>query len=435
MIKDPIVSILDIVMALSESIDLVSESLANHNKKVAYISMSIARELGLSIEIQNDLFIAACLHDVGGLTMREKLDLLTFEGDDRDEKILCHCEKGYRILRDFQPFHNAALMIKKHHFRWDLQDKSTRDDDIALGYQIIFLADRIAVSIGHNQDPILNSDDIIKRVSAHGGTLFSPELVKIIESLSRKECFWIDITSKYLDIALRNMSRLGSWSLNPEELLKIAGIFAHIVDFRSHFTSTHSFGVATTAEALAKMCLMTERECRFMKIAGFLHDLGKLYVPESILEKPGPLDKDEYAVMRRHTYYTFRVLEKMPGIEMINEWASFHHERMRGNGYPFHHQGKDLSLGSRIMAVADVSTALTEDRPYRKGMAPEKVAKIVTDMGESGSLDMGIVEIYLKNFDQLNDLRQRSQKYADHAYSKLLEQQDNKEENIHFFEG
>ena len=149
-----------------------------------------------------------------------------------------------------------------------------------------------------------------------------------------------------------------------------------------------------------------------MRLAGYLHDLGKLAVPSEILEKPDKLTAAEFAVIRSHTYYTYRVLEKISGLETVNEWASFHHERLNGDGYPFHRAGDTLSLGSRIMAVADVLTAITEDRPYRAGMAPEKAMGILTSMAEGGVLDPSVVELARVNFDQVNQARGLAQSSA-----------------------
>ena len=108
-----------------------------------------------------------------------------------------------------------------------------------------------------------------------------------------------------------------------------------------------------------------------MRAAGYLHDLGKIAVPSRILDKPAPPSQHEWAVLREHTYHTFRVLDTIGGMPQISEWAAFHHERLDGTGYPFGHEGKDLTLGARIMAVADIFTAVTEDRPYRAALCEE----------------------------------------------------------------
>ena len=138
-------------------------------------------------------------------------------------------------------------------------------------------------------------------------------------------------------------------------------------------------------------------------------DLGKLAVPTEILEKKGKLNVAERNVIKCHTYHTYRVLESVEGLSELNEWASYHHERMDGMGYPFHMKGEDLSLGSRIMAVADTFTAITEDRPYRIGMEPKKALKLLERMGNNRAFDEDIVSIINRHFDEVNEARMSAQ--------------------------
>ena len=123
-----------------------------------------------------------------------------------------------------------------------------------------------------------------------------------------------------------------------------------IIDFRSAFTASHSIGVAESAQLLSKKLGFNKLEARMMYLAGLLHDIGKLSVPISILEKKGPLNNTEFNVIKKHTYYSYRIMSNIKGIESINQWASFHHEKLDGTGYPFAIKGSNLDLGSRIMA-------------------------------------------------------------------------------------
>ncbi len=91
-----------------------------------------------------------------------------------------------------------------------------------------------------------------------------------------------------------------------------------------------------------------------MRAADYLHDVGKLTIPSRILDKPGKLTREEMEIMRGHTYHTFHILNNGGSMPQVAEWAAFHHERLDGTGYPFHHGGKNLTLGARIMAVADI---------------------------------------------------------------------------------
>jgi len=202
-----------------------------------------------------------------------------------------------------------------------------------------------------------------------------------------------------------------------ETLRSFAKVLSYIIDFRSRFTSTHSSGVAAVALELTTISGFSGRECKLMEIAGFLHDIGKLSVSYDILEKNGTLTEEEYSEMRKHTYYTYIVLNKIKGFEQISKWAAYHHERLNGNGYPFHIEGEEFSKMARIMAVADIVTAITEDRPYRLGMKSEEAIRILNNMVKSEAIDEGVVNIVKDNFFRINDVRIKAQEEALHEYT------------------
>jgi putative nucleotidyltransferase with HDIG domain len=203
-----------------------------------------------------------------------------------------------------------------------------------------------------------------------------------------------------------------------DSLEQIGQILSRIVDFRSSYTATHSSGVAAAAEHLARRLFFEDRECRLIRIAGHLHDLGKVAVPNAILEKPARLNSSEFDVIRGHAYHTFRILESIGGFEEISRWAAFHHERMDGNGYPFHHRGDALPLGSRILAVADVFTALTENRPYRRGVLRDGTIGILREFASNGSLDGRIVSVLIDGYDPINRDRADTQEASAAEYSR-----------------
>jgi HD-GYP domain-containing protein (c-di-GMP phosphodiesterase class II) len=230
------------------------------------------------------------------------------------------------------------------------------------------------------------------------------------------EYFWIEAFSRPLANFLPDRMRFYKKIVDLETMRMFAKLFAHIIDFRSRFTSTHSAGVAAVALEITTICGFSERECKLMEIAGFLHDLGKLAISEEILEKNGTLNHQEFNTMRKHPYYTYVILDKVKGLEQIAVWASHHHERLDGNGYPFHVKGKDFSRLSRIMSVSDIMTAITEDRPYRLGMDSKKALEILNALVKNGGIDKGIVEVVEDNFYQINEVRIEAQEAALHEY-------------------
>lgn len=127
-------------------------------------------------------------------------------------------------------------------------------------------------------------------------------------------------------------------------------------------------------------------------IAANLHDLGKLAVPNKILDKPTQLTKEDFAIVKCHTYYTRQALEKVNGFEDIVDWAANHHEKLDGTGYPYGIDGSKLTKESRLMSCLDMYQALTEDRPYRKGLTHTKTMEILYEHASKGYIDSNIVK-------------------------------------------
>ncbi len=197
------------------------------------------------------------------------------------------------------------------------------------------------------------------------------------------------------------MKKFGSKSLlTLSQLKQLSLIMAYIVDQKSPFTAQHSARVADLARYIADALGLSNEKCDKIEIAGLLHDLGKLNMPDNILEKPGPLSRLERSIMRQHSYETYEILRSIEGLDEIARWAAFHHEGLNGVGYPFHPTKQDLCIESRIIAVADVFQALVQDRPYREGMALNNVLEILDEFVGSEKLDPGIVGLVNQHIEK-----------------------------------
>ena len=148
------------------------------------------------------------------------------------------------------------------------------------------------------------------------------------------------------------------------------------------------------------------------EIAAYLHALGKLAIPREILEKPAKLTAEEWDVMRAHVYYTHQVLSPVEALATLTSWGALHQERLDGSGYPFRYGEGDLPLGARIMAVADIFTGITEDRPYRKGMSTAEAKGVLRDMAARGQIDNRIAEMAVTHYDEMDTARRRAQTTA-----------------------
>lgn len=412
------IRLFDLILCLSNTMDLMDPSIVDHHKQVAYIAYHIGEALGLAPDLRRELLIAGALHDIGAFSLKEKLEALSFEMENPHK----HAEAGYSLLRIFEPLKAAADSIRFHHIPWEEgRGNEFRGKSVPIASHILHLSDRIAVLIDREKPILLQVDTIRRKIRENWGTLFMPLLVKTFEAISTKEVFWLDLVSQNLFELLSRITDIQALTLGIDGLVSLAKIISQMIDFRNPFTASHSTSVAMVAEALASLSGFSQKECKLMRAAGYLHDLGKLAVPVEYLEKPGKLTSNEYSIMKAHTYYTFQTLQSIEGLEMVNVWASFHHERLDGSGYPFHLKGEDIPLGSRIMAVADVFTALTEDRPYRKGLTDGEAVRILADMVENHALDPKVVRTLESNLARIHSFRAQAQESAATEYQSLTE--------------
>jgi HD-GYP domain-containing protein (c-di-GMP phosphodiesterase class II) len=179
---------------------------------------------------------------------------------------------------------------------------------------------------------------------------------------------------------------------------------------------------------LSKRFGLTDSEIKLMEITGNLHDIGKLVIPDSILEKPDNLSTEERNIMKSHTYYTYHIINTIEGLRNIAEWGAYHHERLDGSGYPFHCREDELSTNARIIMVADIFTALAEDRPYRKAMSQDGITKILKGFSARQQLDSSIINLLLDNYDEIHSYTDEKQKIAQEYYErKIYNNQLNKE--------
>jgi diguanylate cyclase (GGDEF)-like protein/putative nucleotidyltransferase with HDIG domain len=166
--------------------------------------------------------------------------------------------------------------------------------------------------------------------------------------------------------ALRDLMPDGNSArdVEGERFIAVVLDLAEAVDLRFSGSARHSETVGRYAEMMARELGLSERRVSRVRLAGMLHDIGKVAVPDSILRKPGPLTEQELAIVQRHPQLGAQILEH-PSLADVREWVGAHHERPDGRGYPVGLSGEQLPLEARILAVADAYEAMTSDRSYR----------------------------------------------------------------------
>ncbi|MDR3563955.1 MAG: HD-GYP domain-containing protein [Negativicutes bacterium] len=191
--------------------------------------------------------------------------------------------------------------------------------------------------------------------------------------------------------------------VNLEDVHDIAEAFATALDAKSLCMCGHSERVAELSRLLATgMGLPTAEQTR-IHIGAHLHDVGKIGIPDSILNKSGRLTEEEMAVMRQHPVIGSRIVSKVKILQSIVDIVRHHHERFDGTGYPDGLRGDEISLGARIVSVADAFDAMTTARTYRSAMGTDEAME-ETRRCKASQFDPDVVEVFLALIDSRRSL-------------------------------
>jgi len=294
-----------------------------------------------------------------------------------------------------------SKIVRYHHRSWSDWDEGI-ENQLVLSSQIILLSDYVERLVDRNEYILHQTQDIVEKIEKLADTILNRKVIAYFAEVSRREEFWLDLASPRLYSLLLNNGPFSGVQIGIEDILLLSNMFRDLIDFKSRFTATHTTGVSECAVMLAELFDLAEYDVKLMRIAGNFHDIGKLIIPNSILEKPDKLTAAEYKIMKCHTYYTYYTLNSIGGLQRIAEWAAYHHEKLDGSGYPFHCTNEEIGRGSRIMAVADIFTAISEDRPYRKGMDKDEIYRILKKQADNNLLDKRIVALLFDNYEAIH---------------------------------
>ena len=421
----------EIISALSFALDLTEGAVPGHALRSCLLGMRIAAQLGLEQEALHDLYYALLLKDIGcssnaarmcqivggddravkagvklvdwtkphkpnlgtlrllwanvlpDATPRERVarifQIAKTQHSNNREMITLRCDRGASIVRKIGLSDATSEAVRSLDEHWDGSGYPER----LRGASIPILA-RIA-AVAQHLDVFATETTTQNAVNVlvdRSGKWFDPELVRTAVWLHRQESLWLDCLSETPEQLTRDavlaLEPGEQRQLGADQIDRICEAFSDVVDAKSPFTYRHSIGVANAAHAIATTLGLPAQRIQLIHRAALLHDLGKLRVPNSILDKQHKLTSDEFAVVKQHPLLTRDILMRVSAFQEIAVVAGEHHEKLDGTGYPFRVGASDLSLESRIIAVADVYAALSEDRPYRASLDFDQVTSIIS---------------------------------------------------------
>jgi HD-GYP domain-containing protein (c-di-GMP phosphodiesterase class II) len=277
------------------------------------------------------------------------------------------------------------------------QPASLRGETIPVYARIALMAQVVDVF------QIANGIDAAKHeIQSRSGSWFDPQLAAAFAKVSANAEFWETLRSDRLQEAIFALEPAQSSTIVDEDYLDdIAAAFAQVVDSKSPYTSGHSERVTIFTDLIAEQMGFSAERRRWLKRAALLHDIGKLGVSNSILDKPGKLDPDEWAAMQMHAAYTETILSRIAAFDDLAAVAGAHHERLDGKGYPHGLKGDQIAMETRMITTADIFDALTADRPYRAAMPVSKALEIMADMIGT-QIDSDCFDALRKAIDQVN---------------------------------
>jgi HD-GYP domain-containing protein (c-di-GMP phosphodiesterase class II) len=367
----------------------ILEDITNHGRRVAYISLRLGELLNFERDDLFDLGALALLHDVGAT---QSISTQTFVKTKRDdlEKFKDHCIFGQKIIDNILRFSNYKDIILYHHENFDGSGLFGKiGSEIPMSAQIISLADNLerqhfSRASGYHHKEVLQ--DVIEKT----GTLFNPVLTLKLQEIAKQKTFWMDLEPQNIHFALTKHLPEVLNDIDKRTFRNLAETISAIVDAKSPFTSSHCKGLEEKALKFAVSNEFSTEKTEKFRLAALLHDIGKLVIPISILDKMTTLSPDEIEIIHEHPYYTQMSLEIMGVDSQIIRWASNHHEKLNGSGYPKGLEAEDLDYESRALAALDIYQALTENRPYRPGYSPRAAMEIINKMVENKELDKDI---------------------------------------------
>lgn len=379
---------LSVISVVKDTLKYLDSRLIDHGDRVSFIVHELMCQSGKYSARQIDsLCTMAFFHDIGAYKTEEIDRMMAFETTG----VWQHSIYGYLFLKHFAPNAENAEAVLYHHMRYSDAGRSgsTQLEEAML----LHISDRLDMRVQQgNYQPEYFSDGI--------GSEFSPWAAELMmETMKERDLCARLKNGEYRDIAQQiAVTACSTVAAALDYLLMLV----YIIDFKSPATVTHTINTVAFSVLLARLMGLDEEEQSRIFLGALLHDLGKISTPYEILESPDSLSYQEMEIMKQHVSVTYEIIHGNIR-EDICAIAARHHEKLDGTGYPWGLHAAELTTPQRIVAVADVMSALVGRRSYKGEFSPDKTVGILTQMAKSGKLDDKICRMAIDNYDQIID--------------------------------
>lgn len=376
-----------VIPIIRNTLNALDARLVDHGYRIAFLMEQTLCHAGLyeGKELR-DIVMTCFLHDIGAYKTEEIEQLIQFETWD----IFQHSVYGYLFLRNLSPLRPYADIVLYHHMYY----RKLRDRQVpyALVAQLLSLCDRLDVY--QLEKPLSKVETFLRQ---YEGDYFSKEAIDLF-LMADAACHMLDklyVKREPIEVAVFN-----EIPFTEAEGKAYLHMISYAIDFRSEYMVAHTITTTSVSTTLAALCGFRQTEIEKVYYGALLHDVGKVAIPVTILDYPGKLSAHDMAVMQSHVTYSMKILHGVVD-EEIEHIAVRHHEKLNGKGYPLGLKEADLTLAQRIVAIADIISALIGKRSYKEAYDLNRIRDILQEMAKQHFLDRMVVHTACEHLEHI----------------------------------
>jgi HD-GYP domain-containing protein (c-di-GMP phosphodiesterase class II) len=393
----------EVITALALVLDLEEDLNFYHAWRVAVISAFLAEDI--LPEQKSDVFIAGLLHDVGAMSLPNHITRYPTMGEQVIHPIIrSHTIIGAQIVSDLPGFETAPSLILDHHEYWNGHGypRAKQGKEIAPGAQLIRAADTFDTILQNHPNKTLS--EIMKNMKELVDIEFNKSVFSSLKKVMKDNNLFSEIIDAQklpkLLFKLRDDISISGVDDRTDIMGVSLDVFSQVIDAKHAYTAGHSKRVSKYSLLIAVSMNLPHDEVTRIKWAGLVHDIGKVAILPSILDKASKLSEDEYELFKKHTIYTEEILGTISSMKEIVPIAAAHHERFDGDGYHRKLKGEEIPLGARILAVADTFDSITSLRGHRDASLIPNAIDEIKSVSKT-QFDPVVVEASIPIFESL----------------------------------
>ncbi len=395
----------------------INNNIVLHNERTAWLALQIAQEQPMNGRCTvSNLVMLALFHTLGFFRQDLLYNETPFASDiqffGNDKRIESKYMFSYYYLEFMTPLRNDAQALEGFNQPFD---ETLKKFIYQTDYKsIIYMCARASDFLLKNPDAPFPAD-----INELAPGYFDPAYANAFNRLNKDNRLINQIKERDFFYELEHF--LYRLRLRPDDTHQVLKLLVYFLDFKSTVTLTHSINTSCYALSLGKRLRLSDEDLNTLFTGAIVHDIGKIATPTRILEFPGKLSPEDMGIMRYHVNHTKRILGSIVSTGIF-EAATRHHEKLNGSGYPNKLNAQDLNLVQRILTVADITSALTDNRSYKGEFSRERTLGIINDMTTNGELDADIVEVLNIHFDDIRSEQKTFQTFLTVDFSNVLKE-------------